>query len=54
MPDHHDDDLAAQKTEGFKVGEKKTLQEYTELGKLCALETRIALIDRPALPSVDT
>jgi Rho GDP-dissociation inhibitor len=33
MTDHHDDDLAAQKTEGFKIGEKKTLQEYQELGK---------------------
>lgn len=36
MTDHHDDDLAAQKTEGFKVGEKKTLQEYQELGKSCS------------------
>jgi hypothetical protein len=27
-----DDDLAASKTEGFKVGEKKTLEEYTKLG----------------------
>lgn len=33
MADHHDDDLAATKTEGFKVGEKKTLQEYQELDK---------------------
>lgn len=33
MADHHDDDLAASKTEGFKVGEKKTLQEYQELGQ---------------------
>ncbi|KAJ5587275.1 Rho GDP-dissociation inhibitor [Penicillium hispanicum] len=32
MADHHDD-LAAEKTEGFKVGEKKTLQEYQELDK---------------------
>lgn len=32
----HDDDLVATKTEGFKVGEKKTVQEYTELGKLPA------------------
>jgi hypothetical protein len=46
MTDHHDDDLAAQKTEGFKVGEKKTLQEYQELGKWCALDTLIALTDR--------
>jgi hypothetical protein len=28
----HEDDLAVAKTEGFKVGEKKTLQEYQELG----------------------
>ncbi|KAL1846283.1 rho GDP dissociation inhibitor [Paecilomyces lecythidis] len=31
MADHHDDDLAATKTEGFKVGEKKTLEEYQKL-----------------------
>jgi hypothetical protein len=28
----HDDDLVASKTEGFKVGEKKTLEEYQQLG----------------------
>ena len=28
----HQDDLAASKTEGFKVGEKKTIEEYTQLG----------------------
>ncbi|OQD76630.1 hypothetical protein PENDEC_c004G00227 [Penicillium decumbens] len=33
MADQHDDDLAASKTQGFKVGEKKTLQEYQELDK---------------------
>ncbi|KAM0093164.1 rho GDP dissociation inhibitor [Aspergillus fumigatus] len=27
----HDDDLVASKTEGFKVGEKKTIEEYTKL-----------------------
>jgi hypothetical protein len=27
------DDLAAEKTPGFKVGEKKTLDEYPKLGK---------------------
>lgn len=32
MPDHHEDDLAASRTEGFKVGEKKSLAEYAELG----------------------
>lgn len=35
MVDHHEDDLTASKTEGFKVGEKKTLQEYQELGESC-------------------
>lgn len=34
MTDHHEDDLAASKTEGFKVGEKKTIEEYTQLGML--------------------
>ncbi|KAL2821697.1 immunoglobulin E-set [Aspergillus granulosus] len=29
----HDDDLTASKTEGFKVGEKKTIAEYNELDK---------------------
>ncbi|KAE8378775.1 immunoglobulin E-set [Aspergillus bertholletiae] len=32
MPDH-DDDLVASKTEGFKVGEKKSINEYAELDK---------------------
>lgn len=41
MADHHDDDLTASKTEGFKVGEKKTLQEYQELG-----EFRIAIVNQ--------
>ncbi|KAL1987049.1 hypothetical protein VTN96DRAFT_4923 [Rasamsonia emersonii] len=27
----HDDDLVASKTEGFKLGEKKTIEEYTKL-----------------------
>jgi Rho GDP-dissociation inhibitor len=29
----HEEDLVANKTEGFKVGEKKTIQEYQQLGK---------------------
>ncbi|KAL4968735.1 rho GDP-dissociation inhibitor [Aspergillus stella-maris] len=29
----HEDDLAASSTQGFKVGEKKTISEYTELDK---------------------
>lgn len=32
MADHHDD-LHAEQTEGFKVGEKKTIDEYQKLGK---------------------
>ena len=27
-----DEELQAEKTEGFKVGEKKTLDEYSKLG----------------------
>jgi hypothetical protein len=32
MADHHDD-LHAEQTEGFKVGEKKTIDEYQKLGR---------------------
>lgn len=32
MADNHDD-LHAEQTEGFKVGEKKTLDEYQNLGR---------------------
>lgn len=45
MPEH-EDDLIASKTEGFKVGEKKTINEYTELGMWISpsiLESRISL-----------
>ncbi|OQE44272.1 hypothetical protein PENCOP_c002G02021 [Penicillium coprophilum] len=31
MADNHEDELAASQTEGFKVGEKKTLDEYNKL-----------------------
>ncbi|PGH28829.1 rho GDP-dissociation inhibitor [[Emmonsia] crescens] len=31
MANDHEDDLAASKTAGFKVGEKKTLEEYQQL-----------------------
>jgi Rho GDP-dissociation inhibitor len=34
MADHHDD-LHAEQTEGFKVGEKKTIDEYQKLGMFC-------------------
>jgi hypothetical protein len=29
----HADDLHAEQTEGFKVGEKKTIDEYQQLGR---------------------
>ena len=28
-----DDDLQASKTEGYKIGEKKTVEEYAKLGR---------------------
>jgi len=31
MSAHHDDELKATETEGYKVGEKKTVDEYTKL-----------------------
>ncbi|KAK7509041.1 uncharacterized protein IWZ02DRAFT_466311 [Phyllosticta citriasiana] len=34
MVDAHDDELTPEQTEGFKVGEKKTIDEYQQLGKL--------------------
>lgn len=35
MPEH-EEDLVASQTEGFKVGEKKTIEEYQNLG-MCYL-----------------
>lgn len=32
--DHHDDELVPEQTEGFRVGEKKTIDEYQQLGEL--------------------
>jgi hypothetical protein len=29
----HDDDLAVTQTEGYKAGQKKTLEEYQQLGE---------------------
>lgn len=39
------DDLAATRTEGFKVGEKKTIDEYNQLGKKFACNSHSSLID---------
>jgi len=33
MASQGDDDLQASTTEGFKVGEKKTVEEYAKLGE---------------------
>lgn len=40
-----DEDLAATKTDGFKVGEKKTVEEYAKLGKLslCCVGSTVQL-----------
>jgi hypothetical protein len=35
----HDEDLVASKTEGFKLGEKKTIAEYNELGMWASLSS---------------
>lgn len=43
----HHDELLPEQTEGFKVGEKKTMGEYAELGKstlLFSWSTRIAIL----------
>jgi hypothetical protein len=34
MADHADDELAPSTTDGFKLGDKKTVDEYRQLGKL--------------------
>ena len=33
MASHGDDDLSTSKTEGFTLGEKKTVEEYAKLGE---------------------
>ena len=33
MESKTEDDLQPEKTDGFKVGEKKTVEEYAKLGK---------------------
>jgi hypothetical protein len=42
-----DDDLAPSKTEGFKVGEKKTIDEYKNLGRTSSIPISLR---RPELP----
>ena len=37
MASHGEDDLQPSTTEGFKVGEKKTVEEYAKLGECMKL-----------------
>jgi hypothetical protein len=37
----HADDLHAEQTEGFKVGEKKTIDEYQQLGRFYNLSEEL-------------
>ena len=37
MASQGDEDLVATKTDGFKVGEKKTVEEYAKLGESSSL-----------------
>ena len=39
----HQDDLAASKTEGFKLGEKKTIEEYKQLGMSFSFSLSLSL-----------
>jgi hypothetical protein len=52
MADHPtEDELKPEQTEGFKVGEKKTIDEYQQLGKAninikaIAIETSVSLFN---------
>ena len=44
MSGQADDDLVASKTEGYKVGEKKTVEEYAKLGTQKRIERAINAI----------
>lgn len=41
MTNSADEELVASKTEGFKVGEKKTLEEYAKLGRAFTCVIRV-------------
>ena len=50
-----EDELAPETTEGFKVGEKKTIDEYQQLGKeivVCNHSTQDAPFRLPAIGNV--
>lgn len=40
MASHADEDLVATKTEGYKAGEKKTIDEYQKLGEFWGFPRR--------------
>ena len=42
-----DDELAPTQTEGYKVGEKKTVEEYSKLGA----PSPVLILEIPQLPS---
>lgn len=41
MTNSADEELVASKTEGFKVGEKKTIEEYAKLGRAFTCMIRV-------------
>jgi hypothetical protein len=47
-----DADLTPEKTEGFKVGEKKTIDEYTKLGRHLMFLTSIIVQRYPFLVTI--
>lgn len=49
MASKADDDLTASKTEGYKAGEKKTVEEYAKLGRShrSSIKSRQSFIGRP-------
>lgn len=47
----HNDDLTATKTEGFKVGEKKTIEEYKQLGMCMPVNSRTCICLHSPPPS---
>ncbi|CAF9928383.1 MAG: hypothetical protein HETSPECPRED_006820 [Heterodermia speciosa] len=54
MASHADDDLTASKTEGYKAGEKKTVEEYAKLDQndesLNRWKASLGISNSPALP----
>lgn len=47
MSGHNDDELVASKTEGYKLGEKKTVDEYTKLGVSCHVVCSLQVASPP-------